>query len=212
MLSIKSIASSNVLKIRRNKSFGYFLFLKFPHGFTLIELLVVIAIIGILAAVVTLAIDPVKMMQKSRDSRRKSDITNLAKAITIHIANTMLGNVPGGANQTRYSYYTGTTQTCCDGDSGSVELCSVALSARTTYGGWLVVDSAFCAGTNMGNYIPKIPSDPNGHDNGSSYEYITDPTGTKFSLCVDLEYDGDSSEVFKQGTDISYCTLTSTSR
>lgn len=78
---------------------------------------------------------------------------------------------------------------------------------------WLdSLDQAFCPGTNMSNYIAKIPSDPRAHDNGSSYQYKTDATGTKFSLCVDLEYNGDSSEVFKQGTDSTSCTLTSTSR
>jgi len=55
-------------------------------GFTLIELLIVIAIIGLLAAVVLIAINPAEMMKRGRDSQRLSDVTNLKKAIDIYVA------------------------------------------------------------------------------------------------------------------------------
>lgn len=47
-------------------------------GFTLIELLVVIAIVGVLAAVVLIAINPAKRLAQARDSGRKSDIGQIA--------------------------------------------------------------------------------------------------------------------------------------
>lgn len=50
-------------------------------GFTLIELLVVIAVLGILAAVVLVAINPAQRLQSARDSGAKSDIGQVATAL-----------------------------------------------------------------------------------------------------------------------------------
>lgn len=50
------------------------------RGFTLIELLVVIAIVGVLAAVVLIAINPARRLAQGRDSGRKSDIGQIATA------------------------------------------------------------------------------------------------------------------------------------
>lgn len=56
------------------------------QGFTLIELLIVIAIIAILAIIVVLTINPARIMEKSRDSQRMSDLTSLATAINLYLA------------------------------------------------------------------------------------------------------------------------------
>ena len=56
--------------------------LKKFSGFTLIELLVVIAIIAILATIVS--INVVGAAKKSRDARRKSDITEVNKAVGLY--------------------------------------------------------------------------------------------------------------------------------
>lgn len=50
-------------------------------GFTLIELLIVIAVIGILAAVVLVAIDPLEQLQRGRDSGRKSTLGQLGNSL-----------------------------------------------------------------------------------------------------------------------------------
>ncbi len=51
------------------------------NGFTLIELLVVIAVLGVLAAGVFTAINPLKRLQQARDAQRKTDIGQMANAI-----------------------------------------------------------------------------------------------------------------------------------
>ena len=55
-------------------------------GFTLVELLVVVAILGILMVAVVLAINPVEIMKKGRDSTRLSDMDTLRKAVDLAVA------------------------------------------------------------------------------------------------------------------------------
>lgn len=50
------------------------------RGFTLIELLIVIAVIGVLAAVILVAIDPLQQLARARDAGRRSDVETLGKA------------------------------------------------------------------------------------------------------------------------------------
>jgi len=50
-------------------------------GFTLIELLIVMAILGVLAVVVLVAINPVQQLARTRDSGRKSTVTQIGHAL-----------------------------------------------------------------------------------------------------------------------------------
>jgi type IV pilus assembly protein PilE len=50
-------------------------------GFTLIELIVAIGILGILAVAAIMALDPVAQLQKSNDTRRKSDLAQVQRAL-----------------------------------------------------------------------------------------------------------------------------------
>ena len=62
-------------------------------GFTLIELLVVIGIIGILAAVVLVAVNPGRQFASARDSQRRSDLYSMTNAV-YQYATENNGNLP----------------------------------------------------------------------------------------------------------------------
>ena len=55
---------------------------KLKRGFTLLEILLVIGIVAILAGIVIIAINPSKQLATVRNSQRKSDIKQVANAIT----------------------------------------------------------------------------------------------------------------------------------
>jgi len=67
-------------------------------GFTLIELLIVIAIIAILAAIIIAATGSAR--KKARDSRRASDLTEIANALGMYYD--QYGEYPGAAEGTYY--------------------------------------------------------------------------------------------------------------
>lgn len=66
-------------------------------GFTLIELLVVIAVLGVLAAGVFTAINPLERLAQARDAQRKSNIGQLAQAATAYFTSKQ-GVYPSGAS------------------------------------------------------------------------------------------------------------------
>lgn len=58
------------------------------RGFTLIELLVVIAILGILAGGVMMVINPAKRINQAKDTKIKSDISQIAQAEQVYYNST----------------------------------------------------------------------------------------------------------------------------
>jgi prepilin-type N-terminal cleavage/methylation domain-containing protein len=69
------------------------MFYKREEGFTLIELLVVIGIIGILAAIVLVAVNPGRQFAQARNAQRKSDLLEVTNAL-YQFASEHNGNLP----------------------------------------------------------------------------------------------------------------------
>ncbi|MBI5530659.1 MAG: prepilin-type N-terminal cleavage/methylation domain-containing protein [Candidatus Doudnabacteria bacterium] len=76
------LQNDNDSVLRATRRAAYMMAQAPQRGFTLIELLVVIAIIGLLASVVLVALNGAR--QKSRDSKRVADLSQLAKAFELY--------------------------------------------------------------------------------------------------------------------------------
>lgn len=63
--------------------------LNHSQGFTLIELLVVIAVLGILAAVVMVAINPGQRTNEANDVKNKSEVGQVARALENYFTNNL---------------------------------------------------------------------------------------------------------------------------
>ena len=124
-------------------------------GFTLIELLVVIAIIGLLSTLSVVALGSAR--QKSRDSKRLSDLKQVQTALEL--------------------YYT---------DNNSYPTTSAAITLGDTNHKCLGTNgfntASGCTGTTYMGLVPTAPTPPA----DSAYTY-TSASGTTFSITTSLE-------------------------
>lgn len=147
-------------------------------GFTLIELLVVIGIIGILAAIVLIAVNPGRQFAQARDTQRQGDLLQLTNSV-YQFAAEHNGNLPG----TSYTAGEGNFPECAVSDgSDATEIGSGAgmfdladAGARDAVG-----DGAADAEILVPTYMAAIPVDPASGDyaTGSGYEICVMGTGT----------------------------------
>ena len=123
---------------------GFTLTPRYHSGFTLIELLVVIAIIGILAAVVIIAVNPGRQIAQGNNAARQSAVNAILNAVGQYmVANN--GTLPAGIDATNRMLGTCGTGASCSAPGVVVAAACLDLSATLTP-----------------TYITSIPVDPRG--------------------------------------------------
>lgn len=124
-------------------------------GFTLIELIIVIAVIALLAATTFVAVDPAKRIGQARDAQRWQDVTAIADAIKLYMADNN-GTFPT------------TTSAIPDMGRGGYEI--MVLGSANLSGSLCYPDPNFVIETVQGvslsnlvpTYLPTMPINPSG--------------------------------------------------
>lgn len=101
-------------------------------GFTLIELLVVIAIVGILVAVVFVALDPATRFEQARDAVRQNDVQEILSAIKLHQVDNegdYLASIAATTAGSVYMIVDGAMALGCDDNNAS---CDTDVTSDTT--------------------------------------------------------------------------------
>jgi type II secretion system protein G len=134
---------------------------KETKGFTLIELLVVIAVLGLLASVVLISLDSARV--KARNAKRKSDISQVMKALELYFdAN---NNYPS---------------------------CQMACGQAWTLGPQNTERTIANLASYLSPYISQMPTDPKGPTN-YLYVWRNNGSGDAYGLLVPFANDGGTS-------------------
>jgi prepilin-type N-terminal cleavage/methylation domain-containing protein len=131
-------------------------------GFTLIELLIVIGILGILAAVVLVAVDPAKRLKQARDARRFAEVNSILNAIlnyTVDKKGTLPSTIDNIATSSQM-IGTGNGSIC---DVNVDDSCYLELGYNA-----LVTGCVNLTNDLVEEYLAEIPIDSKGNDDESS--------------------------------------------
>ena len=150
-------------------------------GFTLIELLIVIAIIGILAAIILVAVDPAKRLAQSRDARRAAEVNAILNAILNYTVDNK-GSLPSVISGTG----AGVVQVIGTGTTTPV---SNTACPNATTGAGTATGVANLTTDLVDTYIAQLPIDPKGSNNsGDTYSasltgyYVTRTTNGRVEV------------------------------
>ncbi len=135
---------------------------KNTKGFTLLEILLVIAAIGILAAIVIIAINPQRQLAQVRDTTRLNDVNLLNKALEQYLIDE--GSYPESISGI-YSEICATDDLSSEDTLGVID-CTGLLDLRVL----------------VPKYIASIPADPASQGSRSGYEVAIHPANNRISI------------------------------
>lgn len=166
-------------------------------GFTLLELLIVIGILAVLAAVVTLVLNPAEILKQTRDGKRLSDLDALKSAIAFHLSTAVTPSVI-------YGQITGATSTvslagaACPFSASCVANTGVAVNGS----GWVTVNFNDTSG---GSPLSVLPLDPVNSGN-YYYAYSANAASSTFELDARLESEKHRAKMTQDGGNNNTCT------
>jgi len=142
------------------------------RGFTLIELLVVIGIIGILAAIVLVAVNPGRNFAQTNNARRQGDLIQISNAV-FQFASEHKGNFPGVNDLQTTSDYPSVAG-CAEGTATEIGTAAYNLAAAGNVDG---------AGDGVEDpivptYIAGLPVDPSTGTTANTGYFTCLDTGT----------------------------------
>jgi len=139
--------------------------------------MIVIAILAILAAIVIFALNPARLFDNFRDSKRVTDITSINKAI-VFMESWNQSGITYGTSTYVYISLPDSSSTCSSYTlptlpTGYTYYCTTSTSYRNTDGtGWIPIDFTV---SDSNKYLSSLPVDP---VNNTTYFYTYFPGGS----------------------------------